>query len=458
MSCSTVRARSGSAMNESSVTSMTRHSGGTSALTQQFVQVRQEDAAQQLRRREVDRDRRVRMPIARQRCRSAIASRADLLRQHLHQAGAAGRRQEQRRRQQALLRVLPADQRLEAADLLGRGVDLRLVPEHQLAVRDALCAAPRPAAASAGRSRRCGRRRAARRRGSAWPGTSRRRRGAAARSWPGRSVARTVTPIEASAASSMPSMIERVADRRAAPTGPVPSARASRRSASTSANSSPPRRATMTSGGSTLAHPVGHQLQHRVAGRMPEGVVDVLEAVQVEDHQRERGARRAISSSSLASTARRLGSRVRSSLRDSANASAASFASRSATTSRPPAASRVITAGTTMYGRSAPVGQQRQHQDRDAAGDDHQRRALLARDEAGDRHRAPGRRADQQCEREAVEGRLTHRELVGARRQIGDQLGVGERQRDEAQQQLTRGCASRRGREAPSGRRSGPRG
>ncbi len=48
------------------------------------------------------------------------------------------------------------------------------------------------------------------------------------------------------------------------------------------ANSSPPRRATVASLGDSLQQPLGHLEQQAVADGVAEGVVHVLEAVEVE--------------------------------------------------------------------------------------------------------------------------------------------------------------------------------
>ena len=151
-----------------------------------------------------------RRPRRRQRRTSATTSRPTASDSASISPARRARGQERDRRQQALPRVLPAHQRLEAAHLLGRRVDLRLVPDRAAGRRRWPGAGPRPAAAAAGRSRRCARRRAARRPGCPWPGTSRRRPGAAGRCSSLSAGARTVIPIEALIASSRPSMQRRL--------------------------------------------------------------------------------------------------------------------------------------------------------------------------------------------------------------------------------------------------------
>ena len=61
-------------------------------------------------------------------------------------------------------------------------------------------------------------------------------------------------------------------------------------SSSSSANSSPPSRATVSLCRTQLAQPLGDVDQHRVTGGVAEPVVDRLEAVEVDEQQRDAGA------------------------------------------------------------------------------------------------------------------------------------------------------------------------
>ena len=73
------------------------------------------------------------------------------------------------------------------------------------------------------------------------------------------------------------------------------SARAAASSApgTSSTNSSPPTRATVVAGRRAGGQALGHHAQQFVAGVVAQAVVDVLEAVQVHEHQREARAARA---------------------------------------------------------------------------------------------------------------------------------------------------------------------
>ncbi len=64
----------------------------------------------------------------------------------------------------------------------------------------------------------------------------------------------------------------------------------SRTPSSTTANSSPPRRATASLGRTALAHPCGELLQHLIADRVAMLVVDRLEVIEVDVEQRHLGA------------------------------------------------------------------------------------------------------------------------------------------------------------------------
>ena len=112
-----------------------------------------------------------------------------------------------------------------------------------------------------------------------------------------------------------------------------PPARASQ-SGSTTRNSSPPKRTIVSSPRSSRVPGDRALAQHLVAGEVAVGVVVGLEAVDVDDRQAEgwlpRGAR-AISRGSCSSSARRLGSPVRASLRARPSTSPSS-SSRSAST------------------------------------------------------------------------------------------------------------------------------
>lgn len=53
--------------------------------------------------------------------------------------------------------------------------------------------------------------------------------------------------------------------------------------ASTTVNSSPPRRATVSPGHTQACRSLGHRLEHGIAWFVPEGVVDDLETVEIEE-------------------------------------------------------------------------------------------------------------------------------------------------------------------------------
>ena len=185
-SCSSWRARSGSARNESSVTSMRGVSGGRPACVDGSEQPGQEQAAEQLRRRAVHRHPEVQPGSGASAARRSTPSRTTA-------SDSAGIRPARRAsgrnatgRSRPSLGVLPAHQRLERRAPPGGRVDLRLVPDHELAVGDPaaqLLGQPQPLAGEARPGRR---RRAARRPRVPSPRTSRRRPGAAGRSRSGR--------------------------------------------------------------------------------------------------------------------------------------------------------------------------------------------------------------------------------------------------------------------------------
>ena len=169
---------------------------------------------------------------------------------------------------------------------------LRLVVQLELAAleRGAQAAEQRRAGwPSSGRGRR---RRSRRRCARPWPGTSRRRRAAAAarrrrrargtsprRCWPR---ARTAVPRGGTVVTSA------VRTRWATSTA----AWSSRIGASSTANSSPPSRATRSPGAGADWIRSRPRCEQAVADVVAEGVVDLLEPVEVEQAQRDAGSRR----------------------------------------------------------------------------------------------------------------------------------------------------------------------
>ena len=111
--------------------------------------------------------------------------------------------------------------------------------------------------------------------------------------------------------------------RRPRTTAPAPPAAAIRRrdadasspGSSTTANSSPPSRASVSPGCSAVLQPRPDLAQHLVPGVMPERVVELLEAVEVDQQQRDLARRRPRSPPPASSSRwRRLPSPVRSSV------------------------------------------------------------------------------------------------------------------------------------------------
>ena len=222
-----------------------------------------------------------------------------------------GQRQEVRRHQQPAPRMRPPHQRLDAAHRARRDLRLRLVVQDQLRRPRARRAARRAAPAAAASD---GRARAGRPRGrsaSAWPRTSRRPRAAAARSRRrrARGTARSRSTRRCARESRRP--------RTSAPAPPA--AAATRRDAdasspgsSTTANSSPPSRAQRVAGLQRLLQPRPDLRQHLVAGVMAERVVELLEAVEVDQQQRDLARRRSVDRLLSARQQMRAGSRARS--------------------------------------------------------------------------------------------------------------------------------------------------
>ncbi len=108
--------------------------GGELGVGERADDGRRQAGLDELDRREVDRDPDILGPFRRFEAGGAqhpFADRED-------QAGFLGERHEQAGRDHAAGRMVPADQRLEAGQLLGLGVDHRLILELELAARDRL--------------------------------------------------------------------------------------------------------------------------------------------------------------------------------------------------------------------------------------------------------------------------------------------------------------------------------
>ena len=180
-------------------------------------------------------------------------------------------------------------------------VHLGLVVQLELAARRPRGAARRAGRAGRGCCCRARRRRPRRRCGRPWRRTSRRRRAAAAARSRCRAPGTSAMPMLASRSIGLSVDEERLRSSAARTRSATSrAAAASRTSGSSTANSSPPSRATASSGPQRALQPLGDQLQHPVADRVPEGVVDLLEPVEVEQEQRDG---RAVLAARRASTA-----------------------------------------------------------------------------------------------------------------------------------------------------------
>ena len=275
---------------------------------------RRQPEVEQVGGAEVDRDREV----------EAVApALADLLqraveherRQRAAEPAVVGERQEVGRHQQPAARVRPAHERLDAAHRARRDLRLRLVVQDELAVREPvaqLAEQLEPAAASGGRAR------AGRPRGRcacAWPRTSPRRRAAAARARRRACSGKSAMPMRRVDVHADPADRERALQRRAQPQAGGADADASSPGSSTTANSSPPSRASVSPGCSASSSRGPIWRQHLVAGVVAERVVELLEAVEVDQQQRDLAVAVARSPPrARASRWRRLPSPVRSSV------------------------------------------------------------------------------------------------------------------------------------------------
>ena len=238
--------RSGSAITTSSETSSRRLAGREAALLEQPVDLGRQAEVEQVGRPEVDGHREVE-PIA--------AALADLLQRAVeHERGqrapepaVIGERQEVGRHQQPAPRVRPAHQRLDAAHRRRSRSRPSAGSAGRAGRRRARRAARRAARAGAARG---GRARAGRPRGRcacAWPRTSRRRRAAAARARPRRARGRARSRSRRRCARGS----RRRANERSSAARrrrPAALADASSPGSSTTANSSPPSRASVSPG------------------------------------------------------------------------------------------------------------------------------------------------------------------------------------------------------------------
>ena len=132
-----------------------------------------------VRRREVDRDRHLDALVLPARACCSAASITQRVRSPIMPVRSASGRNSAGS-EQPVARMLPAHERLDAGDLAAVHRHLRLVVQHELAVARARRAARRAAAAAPASRDRARRRRRGRGPARAWPRTSRRRRAARA--------------------------------------------------------------------------------------------------------------------------------------------------------------------------------------------------------------------------------------------------------------------------------------
>ena len=188
--------------------------------------------------------------------------------------------------EQAALRVLPAHERLDAAHGAGPQLGLRLVVQDELAglERGAELADQREPLAAVAVAARRGRPRG--RCACASPRTSRRRRAAAgrcaSREWSGKSAMPTLASMWTRMPPTSNDCSSAARSRR-----PAVLAVASSPGWRTTANSSPPRRASVSSSRSSVLEARADLAQHLVAGVVAERVVELLEAVEVDQQQRQ---------------------------------------------------------------------------------------------------------------------------------------------------------------------------
>ena len=371
--------------------------------------------------------------------------------QREHQPRAARVGQEVEREQEPLGRVLPAHQGLDAGDPPGDRRRPAAGTRRRAGPRRCPGAGPRPAAAGAGRSRRATRRTGGCRSATPWPRTSRRPHDAAGRS-PGASSDALDRDADRRPDRELQALdAQRLEEHQAQPLGELEQGDlVALPDEDGELVAAEPRHRQV--GPDEAPHPVGGGLEHRVAGRVAEAVVDVLEPVEVEQHEGQRPTVLQAHARGPAARHAGSGSPVSSSVRDSRSASAAPCASRRASTSRQPAAMRVTRAGTVTYqasdaardGRRAPPRRSSPHRRRVP---DRCRRTERDRDVGTPRARGRG----DEDERGAVEDVDDDVGDVGLLVQVEGQAGVGDGQRDEAERRGSTSSATGRAAGAPPG-------